>query len=213
MHVAVYCTLKENWAQYVHEWLSNHLDDPMIMRKDFSKLLKEVVDEDATHSELANGYCKCGPYPWDPIQPRVAGHKNDIAVQNPMQNDDFYSRLNYVKQGFQFWNESSGKDKLKLFEPPTVDWEGDPSDRSLFVLWKKTEFELKRLNTNSKQTASNDNTPFEEGEDFVGPSNVLSPIVEGNEDTAITGPSHLLSSIVQDNEDTAIAAPSHALSP
>ena len=62
-----------------------------------------------------------------------------------------------------------GKDKLELFEQSTVDWEGDPSDRSLFLLWKKTELELKRINTKSKQTASNDNTPFEEGEDIAGP--------------------------------------------
>ena len=51
-----------------------------------------------------------------------------------------------------------GKDKLELFEQSTVDWEGDPSDSSLFLLWKKTELELTRLNTKSKQTASNDNT-------------------------------------------------------
>ena len=79
---------------------------------------------------------------------------------------------------------------------------------SLFLLWKKVELELKRFNTKSKQTASNDNTPFEEGEDIVGPLNVLSPIVEGNEDTAITGPSHVLSPIVEGNEDTAIAGQS-----
>ena len=74
-----------------------------------------------------------------------------------------------------------GEVKLELFEQSTVDWEGDPSDRSLFLLWKKTELELKRLNTKSKQTASNDNTTFEEGEDIAGPSNLLSSIVEGNE--------------------------------
>ena len=52
----------------------------------------------------------------------------DIAVQNAMQNDNFHSCLKYVKQGFQFLNESMGKDTLELFEQSTVDWEGDPSD-------------------------------------------------------------------------------------
>ena len=80
-------------------------------------------------------------------------------------------------------------------------------------MWKKTELELKRLNTKSKQTASNDNTPFEEGEDIAGPSNVLSPTVEGNEDTAIVGPSHVLSPIAEGNEDTAIAGQSNTPSP
>ena len=114
---------------------------------------------------------------WDPTVPRVAGHKNNIVVQNAMQNHDLHSHLKYVKQGFQFLNESMAKDKLELFEQSTVGWEGDPSDISLFLLWKKTELELKRLNTKSKQTASNDSTPFVESEDIVGPLNVLSPIV------------------------------------
>ena len=58
--------------------------------------------------------------------------------------------------------------------------QGDPSDKSLFLLWKKTELELKGLNTKPKQTALNDNNLFEEVEDIARPSNVLSPIVEGN---------------------------------
>ena len=153
------------------------------------------MDKHVTHSVLANGFRKCGVYPWDPTIPRVAGHKKDIVVQNVMQNDDLHSHLKYVKQGFQFLNESMGKDKLKLFEQSTVGWEEDPSDRSLFLLWKKSELELKSLNTKSKQIASNDNTPFEEGEDNAGPLNVLSPIVEGKEDTTIAGPSDVLSPI------------------
>ena len=78
---------------------------------------------------MANGFRKNELYPWGATVPRVTGHKNDIAVQN----DDLHSRLNYVKKGIQFLNESMGKDKLELFEQSTVDWEGDPSDRSLFL--------------------------------------------------------------------------------
>ena len=78
--------------------------------------------------------------------------------------------------------------QIVLFEQSIVIWEGDPSDRLLFLLWK---LELKRLNTKPKQTASNDNTPFEESKDIAGPSHVLSPIVEGNEDTAIAGQSNI----------------------
>ena len=103
-----------------------------------------------------------------------------------MQNDDLHSRLKYVKQGSHILNKSLG------IEQSTVDWKRYPSDRSLFLLWKRTELELKRLNSKSKYTASNDNTPFEEGEDIGGPSNLLSPIVEGNQDTAFTGPSLVL---------------------
>ena len=80
-------------------------------------------------------------------------------------------------------------------------------------MWKKTELELKRLNTKSKQTSSNDNTPFEEDEDIAGPSNVLSHIVEGDEDTALIVPSNVLSPIVEGNEDTAIAGQSNIPSP
>ena len=88
------------------------------------------MDKHVTYSVLANGFRKCGLYPWDPTVPRVAGHKNGIA----MQNDDLHSLLKYVKQGFQFLNESMGKDKSELFEQSTVDWEENPSDRSLFLL-------------------------------------------------------------------------------
>ena len=76
MDVAVFHTLKENWKQNVHKWHSNHLDDPILKKKDFAKLLKKVVDKHVTHSVLANSFCKCGLYPWDPTVPRVAGHKN-----------------------------------------------------------------------------------------------------------------------------------------
>ena len=34
MDVAVFRTLKENWRQHVHEWRSNHLDDPILKKKD-----------------------------------------------------------------------------------------------------------------------------------------------------------------------------------
>ena len=58
MDIAVFRTLKENRKQHVHEWRSNHLDDPTLKEKDFSKLLKEVVDKHVTHSVLANGFRK-----------------------------------------------------------------------------------------------------------------------------------------------------------
>ena len=87
------------------------------------------MDKNVTHSVLVNGFRKCGLYPWDLTVLRVAGHKNEIPVQNAMQNDDLHSRLKYVKQGFQFLNESMGKDKLELFQQSTVGWEGDPSER------------------------------------------------------------------------------------
>ena len=128
-NVAVFCTLNENWSQHVYEWRSNHLDNPILKKKDFAKLLKEVVDKHVTHSVLVNGICKCGLYPWDLTVLRVAGHKNEIPVQNAMQNNDLHSRLKYVKQGFQFLNESMGKDKLELFQQSAVGWEGDPSER------------------------------------------------------------------------------------
>ena len=102
MGVAVFRTLKENWRQHVHEWRSNHLDDPVLKKKDFAKLLKEVVDKHVNHSVLANSSRKCGLYPWDQTVPRVAGHKNDIAMQNAMQNDNLHSRFKYVKQEFKF---------------------------------------------------------------------------------------------------------------
>ena len=70
------------------------------------------MDKHVTYSVLANSFRKCGLYPWDPTVPRVAGHKNDIAVQNAMENDNLHSCLKYAKQGFQFLNESMGKDIL-----------------------------------------------------------------------------------------------------
>ena len=74
------CGVLHNWAQYIHVWRSNYLDDPILKKKDFVKLLKEVVDRYVTHSVLANDFLKCGLYPWDPTVPRVAGHKNGIHV-------------------------------------------------------------------------------------------------------------------------------------
>ena len=43
--VAVFRTLKKNWKQHVHEWRSSHFDDAILKKKDFAKLLKEVVDK------------------------------------------------------------------------------------------------------------------------------------------------------------------------
>ena len=48
MDVAVFHTLKQNWKQHVHKWRSNHLDDSTLKKKDFAKLLKEVVDKHVT---------------------------------------------------------------------------------------------------------------------------------------------------------------------
>ena len=85
-------------------------------KKDFAKLLKEVVDKHFNHSVLGNDFRKCELYPWDPTVPWVAGYKKDIIVQNAMQIDNLHSRLKYTKQEFQFLNEGMWKDKLELFE-------------------------------------------------------------------------------------------------
>ncbi|KAJ4451842.1 hypothetical protein ANN_03320, partial [Periplaneta americana] len=215
MDVAVFRTLKENWKRQVHEWRINHLDNPILKKKDFAKLLKEVVDKHVTHSVLANGFRKCGLYPWDPTIPRVSGYESCSARQKNDVQNDFHERLKYIKQGFQFLNEGIGKEKLELFERSAHDWEGDPSDRSLFLLWKKTELELKSLSTTSEQTVFNDNTLEEDADTTVSrPINNLqgsvtleqytpkvTSIVEGSDDTVITGP------MDEEEEDTTTCGP------
>ncbi|CAF4828048.1 unnamed protein product [Pieris macdunnoughi] len=66
MDVAVFRTLKEHWKKRVHEWRISNLEAPILKKKDFPKLLKEVIDTTLNATIFENGFRKYGLFPWHP---------------------------------------------------------------------------------------------------------------------------------------------------
>ncbi|CAG4949152.1 unnamed protein product [Colias eurytheme] len=71
MDVAVFKPLKEAWRRHVQNWRIDKIknDEPhMLKKKDFAKLLHEVMGNTISKSILANGFKKCGLFPWNPLE-------------------------------------------------------------------------------------------------------------------------------------------------
>ena len=149
--------------------------------------------------------------PWDPIVTKVQGQRGcNVGQKAIVQNDDIHARLKYVKQGFQFFNESIGKEQLELFEQCRSYWFGALSDQSLFLLWKETKCQFSRHNNKLtvEQTGPNDSTLEEEESISHGQSSPV--MVEVNENIAIPGPSSTLA-IPRPSSSVVIAGPSSSV--
>ncbi|XP_059047564.1 uncharacterized protein LOC131842986 [Achroia grisella] len=141
MDVAVFKPLKEAWRRHVQNWRIDKIknDEPhMLKKKDFAKLLHEVMGNTISKSILANGFKKCGLFPWNPLEVKV-------PLESVSEKQDISEQIHYLKGGLNFLSESISPEKLVAFDATLDEWSGDLADLSLFNLWKKTKDELKRL--------------------------------------------------------------------
>lgn len=133
MDVAVFKPLKEAWRRHVQNWRIDKIknDEPhMLKKKDFAKLLHEVMGNTISKSILANGFKKCGLFPWNPLEVKV-------PLESVSENQDISEQIHYLKGGLNFLNESISPEKIVAFDATLDEWSGDLADLSLFNLWKK----------------------------------------------------------------------------
>ncbi|CAK9810810.1 MFS-type transporter clz9 [Anthophora plagiata] len=147
LDVAVFRILKEGWKKKVHEWRLQNLDAPTLRKKDFPKFLKEVIDNTVNESILCNGFRKCGLYLWNPLAVKIPEQEKEIEISTETQ----LPQINYFRQGLQFLNDNIELEKLNTFQCSSEQWSGDPQDRSLFMLLKKTQIELEKLFTSTEK--------------------------------------------------------------
>ncbi|CAK1582074.1 unnamed protein product [Parnassius mnemosyne] len=188
MDVAVFKPLKEAWRRRVQIWRVDKIknDEPHVLKKkDFAKLLHEVMDNTITKSILANGFRKCGLFPWNPLEVKVP-----VANERSKIQDDS-KQIHYLKRGLQFLNDNINPEKLETFESILGEWSGDLVDLSLFNLWKKTKDELKML---QQFNQTNGSTLKEVGSLGVTVDDCLisDPHLVGFGSSAITGIDNLL---------------------
>lgn len=102
MDVAVFRTLKEHWKKKVHEWRISNLEAPILKKKDFPKLLKEVIDTTLNATIFENGFRKCELFPWHPEIVTVP--LNNEHLHNQVTNVE--GRRRFLEDGFRFLNQS-----------------------------------------------------------------------------------------------------------
>lgn len=76
LDVAVFKPLKVAWRKRVHMWRIEKIQSEeghALKKKDFAKLLKEVMEESLTPSILVNGFRKCGLVPGNPEAVTIPG--------------------------------------------------------------------------------------------------------------------------------------------
>ncbi|CAF4947849.1 unnamed protein product [Pieris macdunnoughi] len=141
---AVFRTLKEHWKKKVHEWRISNLEAPILKKKDFPELLKEVIDTTLNATIFENGFRKCGLFPWHPE-----------IVTVPLNNEDLHNqvtnvegRRRFLEEGLRFLNQSIPQSKLIIFCNGDKN-ELDEKDISLFELWQSTKSEIENGLPNS----------------------------------------------------------------
>lgn len=135
MDVAVFRTLKEHWKKKVHEWRLSNLESPILKKKDFPKLLKEVIDTTLNATIFENGFRKCGLFPWNPEIVSVPLNNEGDQLTNVEE------RKRFLKEGLRFLNLSIPQSKLITFRNGDKN-ELDEKDMSLFELWQNTKLEI-----------------------------------------------------------------------
>lgn len=150
--VAVFKPLKEAWRRHVQNWRVDKIknDEPHVLKKkDFAKLLHEVMGNTINKSILANGFKKCGLFPWNPMEVQV-------PLESNTKYQDISEQIHNLKRGLKFLNDNINPDKLETFNATLDEWSGDSIDLSLFNLWKKTKDELKKLQLDQINDSTND---------------------------------------------------------
>lgn len=147
MDVAVFRSLKEYWRKKVHTWRLSSLDNPILKKKDFARILKEVIDDVLTPVILANGFRKSGLYPWNP-------QAIEIPLDNGVGNEKLEENYDFYQIGFNFLNKMIKQEKLEKFRRGN-ECELEGRDLALYELWKETKEKMKGLTV--KTNVENDN--------------------------------------------------------
>lgn len=151
LDVAVFKPLKVAWRKRVHRWRIEKIQSEeghALKKKDFAKLLKEVMDESLTPSILVNGFRKCGLVPWNPEAVTIPGK----AIEKKGNTE----RILFLKRGLHFLNESLPAGTLIAFQSTIGDWSGDSNDKSLYNLWNRTKAEVEALEKEESYQAHED---------------------------------------------------------
>lgn len=149
MDVAVFRTLKGGWKESVKEWRQKNLDNPTLKKRHFAPLLKELIREKVQEHVLKNGFRKSGLFPWNPTAVDYSKIPKVTVVEdvgNKIVNKQLFTELN-LKNGLNCLEHYIGPVKLETFKNSGDEWSGEPSDESLFSVWKNMSKDSNISNT------------------------------------------------------------------
>lgn len=165
--VAVFRTLKKGWREHVNQWKIQHYK-PDMKKHDFAPVLQAALNERITPQILANGFRKCGLYPWDPSE--IDSFFTNEEIQTPVieKPNTSYS----LRRSIQCLESYIELDKLKEFKASVDDnWAGKEEDKSLFTVWRKMYSDLLSINRNNLTQKSDLTSSFNK--------NITNPSLEG----------------------------------
>lgn len=143
--VAVFRSLKQGWREHVNKWKIHH-SRPDMKKHEFAPVLQAALNERVTPQMLANGFKKCGLYPWDPSASH-AFFKNKENQCPVIENTNTSFTLRRSIKCLEFYIED---DKLSEFKASAdLGWTGKNEDKSLFTVWQKMYSDLLSGSTNS----------------------------------------------------------------
>jgi hypothetical protein len=131
---------QRSMEEKIHQWRMDNVvqgGSHILKKKDFAKLLQEVILQNITKSMLSNGFKKCGLYPWNPQAVVIP----DQGLSRKQERNSTVMKTQYLKRGLDFLNDMMGAEKVAIFEASEGTWNGDPLDTFLFKLWKKIKIE------------------------------------------------------------------------
>jgi len=128
--VAVFLPLKKAWGKMCDEWVVNNKNET-ITRFNFSGLLGEVLDYFAKPTSVVDGFQRCGIYPFDADS---VDYTKCVVKKEPYapQNETFLEQLEMKIENLQMGRLNSFKESYP------GDWNGPPTDKLLYDLWKET---------------------------------------------------------------------------
>lgn len=141
MDVAVFHPLKVKWRKAVQQWRCNNRN-ARFRREHFAPLLKEVIDSAINPTILANGFKKCGLFPFTPdginFSSIIKGNSaTNIESNKPLTNNEPEKSVVEINCFLNFFEDMVGPEKIQIFRSTASNWEGEIEDLSLFNLWKK----------------------------------------------------------------------------
>lgn len=108
-------------------------------KHEFAPVLQAVLNERVTATVLANGFRKCGLYPWDPSAIDSFFAKKTPQT-TPITNTNSTCSLRRSIQCLETYIEPKKLEEFKACSENN--WAGQEADKSLFILWRKMYSDL-----------------------------------------------------------------------
>lgn len=160
--VSVFKCLKSGWKNTVKEYKQNS-GNRQITRAGFAPLLAKVFQEKVTPDIVANGFKRCGLYPFDVNGmdlARCMDHESrkTAPVSAPISSNCVTPAAILGVETFLLFESLMRRGRAEEFRRSKEHWEGEESAKELFYTWKK----FRRYCLDSQTSSSGNSNNFAE---------------------------------------------------